>query len=167
MVDYIKKVIKELPEEIRGRATIMDYYWLFKLIRNSGSVLLEKGHTKAFHKYSVHILFLWVRTQRDLELSIVFLSTRVKPNYGYDWVKLKQLFWYIRGSIYLTLTLGSKDLYVTNWFLDTSYMSHNDCLGNTGATTKLVHDAVLRMSHKNKLNTRISTKTDMVRVHDA
>ena len=153
-------------EEIKVRETILDGYLLFKLRPNIEGIILDKGHAKAFHKSIVHILFACSSTQRDLELAVLFLSTRIKTKYEDGWVKLKQLFWYIWGGIYLPLNLSPEYLYVTKWFVDTYYMIQNDWRGHTGAMKKLGHGAVLRMYHKNKLKTSSSTKINFVRVHN-
>ena len=82
-------------EEIKVRETILDGSLLFKLKPNIEGIIIGKEHAKAFHKSIVNILFACLRTQRDLELAVFFLSTRIKTKYEDDWRKLRQLFWYI------------------------------------------------------------------------
>ena len=59
------------------------------------------------------------------------------------------------------------DLSHTKWFVDGAHMLHWDCKGQTGAGMTLVKGAILSYSWKQKINTKSSTKTELVVVDDA
>ena len=53
------------------------------------------------------------------------------------------------------------------WFLDGSYALHDDMRGQGGALLLAGNSAVLFRSNKQKVNTRSSTKTELIAIDDA
>ena len=58
-------------------------------------------------------------------------------------------------------------LTTTRWYIDASYGVHSDCKGHTGMMMTLGAGASMSMSKAYKLNTKCSTKADLVSVYDA
>ncbi len=79
-----------------------------------------------------------------------------------DWGKLKRVLKYLNGTKYLRLTLSVNNLGVLKWYVDGSHNVHWDCRGHGGAMFTMGKGAVLSYSRKLKLNTRSSTKTELV-----
>ena len=50
---------------------------------------------------------------------------------------------------------------IVNWFVDASQMTHMDCKGHLGGEMKLGKWAVISVSAKIKINTKISTETEI------
>jgi hypothetical protein len=130
-------------------------------------VLLDEERTRAFHHAVVQLLFASSRARKDIQLSVSFLTTRVKEPDEDDWSKLKRLLKYIRGTIYMPLILRVDNLNVIKWWVDASYATHEDCQGHTGAMMSLGRGAIIGMSKKQKLNTKSSTECELVGVDDA
>ena len=79
-----------------------------------------------------------------------------------DWKKLICLMNYLNSTKSLVPTLKVNDLSVLKWHMDASHAVHYDCKGHTGGTLILGEGAVYATSTKQKLNTRSSTKTELV-----
>jgi hypothetical protein len=54
-----------------------------------------------------------------------------------DWIKLKRLLKYTRGTIYIPLVLRDESLNIVKWWVDASYTTHGECRGHTGATISM------------------------------
>jgi hypothetical protein len=85
-----------------------------------------------------------------------------------DWAKLVRLMKYLSGTRELKLILSADNLHCTKWYVDASFAVHPDYKSHTGATMSYGDDngAVQSISRKQKLNTRSSTKSELVRVKD-
>ena len=64
------------------------------------------------------------------------------------------------------LTLCAESLERMHWFWDASFAVHQDCKSHTGSTMTVGKDAIISASKKHKLNTRSSTKAELVAVDD-
>jgi hypothetical protein len=53
-----------------------------------------------------------------------------------------------------------------HWYVDASHQTHDDCRGHTGALMTLGRGATLSSSTKQKLNTKSSTESEIVGLHD-
>jgi hypothetical protein len=82
------------------------------------------------------------------------------------WIKLKRLLKYIRDTIYIPLVLRVDSLNIVKWWVDASYATHGDCRGHTGATMSMVTGSITGISKKQKINTRSSTESELVGLHD-
>jgi hypothetical protein len=67
----------------------------------------------------------------------------------------------------LPLILRADRLNIIKWWFDASFATHDDCRGHTGATMSLVKGSIIRMSKKQKINTRSSTECELVGDDDA
>jgi hypothetical protein len=73
---------------------------------------------------------------------------------------------YLNGTRELKLTLSADNLHFIKWYLDASFAVHPDYKSHT-STTMVYGDgngAVQSISRKQKLNTKSSTKSNLVRV---
>jgi hypothetical protein len=73
MWDYIKKVIRELPEEIMGLCATSASDYLFK-VHEDGTKLNEELE-EAFHHTVYQLLFAANRARRDIQMAVSFLTT--------------------------------------------------------------------------------------------
>ena len=73
---------------------------------------------------------------------------------------------YLNGTRNLNLTLSVDSLSSINWFIDGSHQIHDDCRGHTGSIMTLGRGAISSTSRKQKINTKSSTETELVAVHD-
>ena len=117
-----------------------------------------------FHRTVAQLLFLCMRARRDIQTPVAFLATRMKEPDKDDWGKLKRVLQYLKGTRSLKLRLSVENLQCTKWLVDSSHGVHRDCRGHTGAAMTLGGGAVTSFSHKHKLNTRNSTKAEIIGV---
>ena len=165
MIPYITKVIADFPERIMGVATSPAADHLFKICPPDEARILPESQAIAFHHPTAQLLFL-SRVRWDIQTAVAFLTTRVKaPDEG-DWGKLKHILKYLFGSCFLKLTLSADSLSILQWYIDASHQIHDDCKGHTGALITLRKGATLSSSNKHKINTKISTESEIVAVHD-
>jgi hypothetical protein len=68
---------------------------------------------------------------------VAFLITRVKSPDEDDWLKLKRLLKYIRGTVHIPLISKDESLSIIKRWVTASYASHGDCRGNTGTTMSM------------------------------
>jgi hypothetical protein len=137
---------------------------LFK-IRDPKEARLLPSQAIAFHHTTAQLLFL-LRTRRAIQTAVAFLTTCVKtPDKDY-WGKLKRVLKYLYGTKRLKLHLSAKSLSIIQWYVDASHPTHEDCKGHTGAFLTLSAGATSSSSHKQKINTKRLTETELVGVYD-
>ena len=74
---------------------------------------------------------------------------------------------YLIGTRNKTLTLSADDLRVIKWYVDMAFTVHPDFCSHTGTAMTMGQGAIQSMSRKQKLNTRSSTKAELVGADDA
>ncbi len=94
---YIKKVIREFPEEITGVCATPASDYLFK-VREDGTKLNEEL-AEAFHHTVYQLLFAASRARRNIQTAVSFLTTRVKDPDKDDWGKLVRVLKYLNGTL--------------------------------------------------------------------
>ena len=84
-----------------------------------------------------------------------------------DWGKLKRVLNYLKGTRYLKLILGADAMNFTiHWYIDGSHQIHEDCRGQMGSLVTFGAGAVSSSSNKQKCNTKSSTETVLIALHD-
>jgi hypothetical protein len=84
-----------------------------------------------------------------------------------DWGKLKRVLKYLKGMQYLKLTLSADAMNFTiHWYIEGSHQIHKDCRGQTGSLVTFRAGAVASFLNKQKCNTKSSTKTEIIALHD-
>ena len=98
-------------------------------------------------------------------MAIAFLTTRVRKPDDYDWKKLRRLLGYLKRTIKLPLILQADGLNVLKWWVDASYVAHDDMRVHTGGTMSMGKDgcgSIISISKKQKLNTKSSTEAELI-----
>ena len=67
----------------------------------------------------------------------------------------------------MPLILTATDPHVIQWWVDASFAVHPDMKSHTGATMGMGRGSIYSLSTKQKINTRSSTKAELVWVNDA
>ncbi len=83
-----------------------------------------------------------------------------------DWSKLAHMMKYIRGTKDLPLTLGANGTGMLKWYVDGSYGVHPNMRGHSGGGLCMGRGFPISASKKQRLNTRSSTKSEVVAVYD-
>jgi len=76
MIPFVKKILKEFPEELGAVAPSPAADHLFKVREESESKLLPKEQAIIYHVVA-QLLFVTTRARRDIQTAIAFLTTRV------------------------------------------------------------------------------------------
>jgi hypothetical protein len=165
MWDYLRKVIKEFPEEITGVCATPAGEYLFK-VRDDRRKLNEE-QAEAFHHTVYQLLFAANRARRDIQTAVFFLTTRVGDPDEDNWKKLVRVLKYLNGTQYMKLTLVANEMnFIIHWYLDGLHQIHEDCRGQIGSLTTLGKGAAISSSNKMKCNTQSSTDTELISLHD-
>ncbi len=138
---------------------------LFKIRDPTEARLLPESQAVAYHHTVAQLLFL-SRVRRDTQTTVAFLTTWVKAPDEDDWGKLKRFLKYLKGTCSLKLTLAADSLTILHWYVDASHQIQDNCHGHTGAFFTLSAGAITSSSNKQKINTKSSTKSELVAVHD-
>jgi hypothetical protein len=155
MRDYIQKMIKEFPTNLRNKkpSPTPAGHDLFDQHDNIAYKKLEPTKKELFHSMVAKGLFLASRGRPDIQLTIAHLCTRVQEPTTNNWEKLERMMSYLYGTRNLVRTIKADDVSVIKWFVDTSFAVHHDYKSHTGMAMCMGHGTVTTMSRKQKLNT--------------
>jgi hypothetical protein len=98
--------------------------------------------------------------------AVAFLSTRVKAPDDDDYKKLGRTLKYLRGTLYMPLTLEANDINIIKWYVDASFAVHPDMKSHTGGSMTLGKGVIYGTSTRQKINTKSSTEAELVGVND-
>jgi hypothetical protein len=164
MLDYVRKLLAELPEDWEGKALTPAANHLFTVDNNQQKVTEQQA--QFFHTYVAKTLFLCKRARPDLQTTVAFLCTRVKSCDIDDYKKLKRMIQFIRATKDDYLTLSANSLHNVRWWVDASYAVHPDMKSHTGGAMSLGRGCLYGTSRRQKLNTNSSTESEIVGTHD-
>jgi len=165
MLDYISRLLSEMPDDMDGTAATPAANDLFTV--TSSTPKLDKTESEFFHSTVAKLLFLCKRARPDIHTAVTFLTTRVASPDRLDYAKLRRCIRYLRGTADLPLTLRPDPGGVIQWWVDASFAVHPDMRSHTGAVLSLGGGAIVSMSTRQKLNTKSSTEAELVAVDDA
>ena len=165
MQNYVKSILKEVPDDMMGVANTPASSFLF-LVNNQSPDVLDSATADMFHTLVAKLLFLSKRSRPDIQLAVAFLCTRVTRPDADDYKKLTRVIKYLRQTEDMALTIECDSLLVTKWWVDASFGCHEDLKSHTGGMMSLGKGAIYATSTRQKLNTRSSTEGELVAVHD-
>ena len=115
MVDYVKDVINDFPEDV-GRKSYKTpaASHLFQVREEIDKKVLPEEQAVQFHHTVAQLLFLSARARRDIQTAVAFLTTRVKQPNEDDWGKLRRVIWYLNGTRNMVLKLTIEDLAISS-----------------------------------------------------
>jgi hypothetical protein len=122
MIEYVEKILAEMPENMTGTATSPAADRLFKIVEGI-EVLLDKATSEFFHTTVAKLLFLCKRGRPNIQTVIAFLCTRVQQPTKHDYNKLTQVMKYLRTMTNNKLVLqlsGADNLNIIKWWVDAS-----------------------------------------------
>ncbi len=126
MMEYIKNIIKDFPEEIVGTkmSPVADH--LFAVRDPSLAKVLPEEQAMAFHRTMAQLLFLSARARQDIQPATAFLTNRVRSPGEDDWGKVKRVLSYLKGTLHMPLILLADSLTLSWWWVDAAYAVHDD-----------------------------------------
>eukprot|EP00957_Ditylum_brightwellii_P197743 15065216-Ditylum_brightwellii.AAC.1 len=151
MMEYIEKMLDNLPEEFDGGASTPAANHLHEV--NAEGVKLSEKESEFFHHNVAKLLFLSKRARPDIQTAVSFLTTRVREPDEDDKKKLMRVMRYLRATIDIPLRLEADGSGVIKWWVDASFAVHQDMKGHTGAVMSLGGGATFASSIKQKINT--------------
>ena len=165
MQDFVESILKDSPDDMQSTAATTAANHLFPVDEEAEK--LEEQRAQIFHTFTAKLLFLCKRARPDIQTAVAFLTTRVIAPDVDDWKKLARVVNYLRLTAQMYLTLESDGSGILKWWVDGAFAVHPDMRSYTGATMSMGRGSVYFTSTKQKINTRSSTETELVAVHDA
>ena len=164
MVEYVKTIISEMPEEMAGTTATPAAAHLFKTNANPDPLSEEKA--KTFHRMVMQLQYLSQRARPDIRTAISYLCTRTTKSDMDDWKKLTRVMRYLQGTVDLKLRLSADGSGKLRWWIDAAFGVHMDMKGHTGGTMSMGKGSIYSTSGAQKLVTRSSTECEVVGTHD-
>ena len=166
MFDYIQEMLKDFhmfdPNKTISCTPAADH--LFRV--RDDQPKLDEQKAQKFHTFTAKVLFATKQARPDIHTSVAFLTIHVIfPDEG-DWKILLRMMRYLRGTKELPLILSADSTNIVQWWVDRSYAIHPDARIQTGKTASLGKGSFMSTSIKQRLNTRISTETELVAADD-
>ena len=117
MIKYLKKIFVAFPEKITTTAETPAAEHLFKVAEGDDhtSKILPEEQAQAFHHTVAQLLFLCMRARPDIQTALSFLTKRVREPDEHDWGKLKRVLKYLKGTMYMKLTLSVDSMTTIIW----------------------------------------------------
>jgi hypothetical protein len=166
MMEYIKNIIKDFPEEITGTKTSLAADHLFLVRDPSLAKVLPEEQAMAFHPAMAQLQFLSARAHQDIQPATAFLTTQVRLPDKDDWGKVKRVLGYLKDTLHMPLILLADLLMLSQWWV-VAYAMHDDCRGHMGVGMSFGQGMALSYSWKHKINTKSSTEAEIVGVDDS
>jgi len=166
MFDYLEDIVANFPDDLkmnRNTATSAADH-LFTV--SESAVKLIRKQAVIFHQYVAKPLFAVKRARPDIRTANAFLCTRVQHPDVDDWKKLAQVLGYIKDTIFIPQTIGGDGTGSIYWYVDASFAVHHNMKSHTGGMMTFGVGAAISMLTKQKLNTKSSTKAELVGVDD-
>jgi hypothetical protein len=160
MLDYVDKMLADLPTEMDGEAPSPAANHLLTV--NYDHIKVDEKKAHLFHTYVAKTLFICKRERPNLQTAATFLSTRVKSCEEDDYKKLIRMLQFLRATRVEFLTLSADSLHNVRWWVDASYAVHPDMRSHTGGAISLGRGVIYGTSKQQKLNTKSSTEAELV-----
>ena len=76
MINYIGKMLENIPEDMKGESSTPAAHHLFDIAEDATK--LSQADAYLFHHFVAQLLYLSKRERPDIQLALSFLCTRVK-----------------------------------------------------------------------------------------
>ena len=160
MKSYLQECIDAYGEAINTNAATPANKDLF--VFNEKSQPLDERRAKIYVHIVQKLLHVCKRSRLDLQVGIGYMCTRVKDPRQQDWMKLRRMLQYIRGTMDLKRVVSLESSLKMDIFIDASHATHHDMKGQTGGCIMMGDGVIHGRSNKQKLNTKSSTETELV-----
>jgi len=163
-IPYIREALVEFGEKLFSRPPTPAGENILK--NDCSSTRLDNNRAEIFHSIAAKILWIIPRIRPDISFPISFLCSRVGCSTEEDWAKLNRLLTYLNATIHEKRILGGNNLGALSTWVDASYAIHADYKRHTGGVMSFGIGAVHCKSTKQKINTKSSTESKIVRVSE-
>jgi hypothetical protein len=101
MMEYIKNIIRDFPDEITGTKTSPATDHLFTVRDPSLAKALPEEQAMVFNCMMAQLLFLSTSVRRDIQPATAFLTTQVRLPDKDSWGKVKMVLSYLKGTLHV------------------------------------------------------------------
>ena len=161
---YVANMIEQYKHPIDKKYKSPASENIFKI--NTKSEKLLKEGKEEFHTTVARALFVSKHARPDIQPTIAFLCTRVRKPMREDETKLHRLMCYLESTKNDVLTLSADGSNELKWWVNAAFAVHPDMRSHTGAIMTMGKGATQSKSTKQKINTRSSTKSELVAADD-
>ena len=84
MIKYVDKMLEGFLEKLVTSAATPAAENLFEVQNDSEGEFLSEDKAQEFHHITAQLLFLFVCARQDIQVTVAFLTTRVKKSYSDD-----------------------------------------------------------------------------------
>jgi histone deacetylase 1/2 len=137
------------------------------LLVDPDSPLLSPSDAMEYHSLVAKLLYLVKRVRPDILFPVVILATRVRAPSSWDYVKLKRVVRYLRGTSSIGMVLSASKSPSLEVSIDASFGVHADAKSHTGVTVSYGLGPLYSSSKKQSIVTKSSTEAELVGVTDA
>lgn len=169
MCDQVDNFIEEAPDIYKSRAgsaTAVPSNLYSVRLPCEVNKLLSALDWEDYHTLTVRYLYISKRGRQDLQTSIAFHCTQVRYPTQDDRKMLARTIRYLIATRFLPHILSIDKNGGIEWWIDASFMVHDDMKSCTGLRMSLGKSTVYTVSIKQKLNITNSTEAESVRVTD-
>ena len=132
-IKYAQKILDDFPAEILGPQATPAAPYLFDIQPDNDNNKKRLSETEASQFQPIaQLLFQCMRSRRDIQTPVSFLTTRVREPDQDDWGKLVRVLRYLEGTKHMKLYLSIDDMSSIHWWVNASYGTHHDGKGHTG-----------------------------------
>ena len=133
---------------------------------NRPSMPLLSTEAKIFYHRTMQLLYLCKCVWPDVQLPIVYLTTRVQNPTCADYKKLQKTVKYLYMNRHLPRTRESKNLSVIKCYIDALFAVRDNIRSHTGGIMTMNKGCVYGASLRQRLNNKSSTEARIVWVSD-
>ena len=128
MIKYLTNALEEWPQELTGSKTNPHLDNLFTIRDDNDRELLPKELLLQFYRTVAQVQCLCMRAHPDIQIVVLFSSTRVKSPDVDNWGKLRHCLLYLKlkGTCHMKRYLLEDSLSSIHWYVDVSYNVHWD-----------------------------------------
>ena len=166
MNDSIFDILDDTPDDMIGGAVTPAGAHFFQ-VNEEGPISICYKAELEFHQIVAILLFLCKRARPDLQTAAALICTRVQKPDTDDYKKLSRTLKYSYATVGLPLILGMDGTNTVSWWVYGVFAIHNNMKSHTGSYMSLGIGAAYASSPKQKLNTRSSTKAELVAADDS
>ena len=107
-------------------------------------------------------MFALKQSHSDIQTVISFITTSMKAPGNYYWKKFQHVMQFLNLTTSLIVTMCAKNSIMIIWWVDSSYEVHTYIKSHNRGVTSFGQGCLYSTPIQQKLNTKISTKEDLV-----
>ena len=152
MIDYIRKMLDNIPEDTKGESATPAAHHLFDIAEDTTK--LSHADADLFHHFVAQLLYLSKRACPDIQLAVSFLCTRVRVTDIDDYKNLARVMKYIQVTSGLPMIFSIDKSGNIKWYVDAEFVVHQDMRSHNDGFMNMGTVGAYVQSIKQKLKTK-------------